>query len=310
MTDSAEHVTTARTPVATAVLPPAELPRLQARSIDARLDVLELVEVAGSGHYGPAFSCIEILVALYDGYLRIDPARPDWPERDRFVLSKGHACAALYPLLADAGFFGRDVLATFTRLGSTLGDHPDMKKIPGVDFSSGSLGHGLSVAVGMAEAARLTGRDSRVVALLGDGELNEGQVWEAAAYAGARRLSGLLAIVDVNGVSVDGGTEEVLGMEPLEAKWQAFGWEVERLDGHDLEGLRGAFARYDARRATEDAAPTVLVADTVIGRGVPFIEGMAEWHVGYFHGVDRERAEAGIRAMYASKDGHGSTSAD
>ena len=292
-------------------LSPAELRRLQARCVETRLDVLELVEVAGSGHYGPAFSCVEILVALYDGYLRIDPARPDWPERDRFVLSKGHACSALYPLLADAGFFRREALGSFTRLGSPLGDHPDMKKIAGIDFSSGSLGHGLSVAVGMAEATRRTARDSRTVALLGDGELNEGQIWEAGAYAGARRLGSLLAIVDVNGVSVDGGTAEVLAMEPLEAKWHAFGWEVERLDGHDLEALRGAFSRYDDRRADGDAAPTALVADTVIGRGVPFIEGMAEWHVGYFHGVDRERAEAGIRAMYdALKDGNGSPATD
>jgi transketolase len=281
------------------VVTDADLRRLERRCTDVRLDVLELVEVAGSGHYGPAFSCVEVLVALYDGYLEIDPARPDWPQRDRFVLSKGHACSALYPLLADAGFFGRDVLATFTRLGSPLGDHPDMKKIPGVDFSSGSLGHGLSVAVGMAEAARRVAPGARTVALLGDGELNEGQVWEAAAYASARGLSSLLAIVDVNGVSVDGRTDEVLPMEPLDEKWSSFGWDVERVDGHDLKALRTSFARYDARRSRPGTPPTVLVADTIIGRGVDFIEGMAEWHVGYFHGIDRERAEASINAMYA-----------
>lgn len=281
------------------VLTDADVRRLERRCIDVRLDVLELVEVAGSGHYGPAFSCVEILVALYDGYLEIDPARPDWPERDRFVLSKGHACSALYPLLADAGFFSRDVLATFTRLGSPLGDHPDMKKIPGVDFSSGSLGHGLSVAVGMAEAARRFAPGARTVALLGDGELNEGQVWEAAAYAPAHGLSSLLAIVDVNGVSVDGRTDDVLPMEPLDEKWSSFGWVVERVDGHDLSALRSSFARYDARRAQPGMPPTLLVADTIIGRGVDFIEGMAEWHVGYFHGIDRERAEASINAMYA-----------
>ena len=288
----------------------AELRRLEQRCTDVRLDVLELVEVAGSGHYGPAFSCVEILVALYEGYLRIDPAQPEWPDRDRFVLSKGHACSALYPLLADAGFFGRDVLATFTRLGSPLGDHPDMKKIPGVDFSSGSLGHGLSVGVGMAEAARRRPPTARTVVLLGDGELNEGQVWEAAAYAGARRLGSLLAIVDVNGVSVDGTTTEVLAMEPLEEKWRAFGWHTERLDGHDLRALRDAFARFDERRAGADAPPTAIVADTVIGRGVPFIEGMAEWHVGYFHGIDRERAEQAIAAMYATGEDHGPAQPD
>jgi len=275
----------------------AELQRLATRT---RLAVLEEVEVAGSGHYGPAYSCIEILVALYYGYLRLDPSDPGWQDRDRFVLSKGHACSALYPILADLGFFARAELDTFTRLGSRLGDHPDMKKVPGIDFSAGSLGHGLSIGAGMAEALRLRGSDARVVVVLGDGELNEGQVWEAAAYAPHRRLGNLLAIVDVNGVSVDGTTADVLDFEPIDEKWRAFGWETERLDGHDLDALRAALARFDARRSAGDARPTVLVADTVVGRGIGFIEGMAEWHVGYLAGVDRERAIADIRAMYGT----------
>jgi transketolase len=269
------------------------------KCVEMRLRNLEMVEVAGSGHYGPAFSVVEILVSLYYGFLRVRPEEPDWPERDRFVLSKGHAVSALYPILADLGYFEDALLDTFTRLGSSLGDHPDMKKVPGIDFSSGSLGHGLSIGAGMAEALRLQGRDSRVVVLVGDGELDEGQIWEAAAYASHRRLGSLLTIVDANRVSVDGGVDEVLALEPLDQKWEAFGWRTERIDGHDLGALLSAYARFDEQRREPGARPTALIADTVAGRGVDFIEGMAEWHVGYFHGEDRERAEASIRAMYA-----------
>lgn len=291
-------MTSAGTGTGPSGLPAAdELELLRAKSIEHRLAVLDQVESSGSGHYGPAFSCMEILVSLYHGYLRLRPEEPGWPQRDRFVLGKGHACSALYPILADLGYFDRAALATFCRLGSILGDHPDMKKVPGIDFSSGSLGHGLSVAAGMALGARLRGWDSRVVALLGDGELNEGQVWEAAAHAGARGLSALLAVVDVNRVCVDGGTAEVLDMEPLAAKWQSFGWRVERVDGHDHRALRAAYARYDEERA-RGGRPTALLADTVVGRGVGFIEGLSEWHVGYFAGVDRERAAADISAMF------------
>jgi transketolase len=273
-------------------------PRLARKCVETRLRNLEMVEVAGSGHYGPAFSVIEILVSLYYGYLRVRPDDPDWPARDRFVLSKGHAVSALYPILADLGYFGEEVLQTFTRLGSSLGDHPDMKKVPGIDFSSGSLGHGLSIGVGMAEALRLQHFDSRVVVLMGDGELDEGQIWEAAAYASHRRLGSLLGLVDANRVSVDGRVDDVLALEPLQQKWEGFGWQAERIDGHDLAALLAAYARFDERRASPDALPTVLIADTVAGRGIEFIEGMAEWHVGYLHGEDRRRAEHSIRAMY------------
>lgn len=268
------------------------------KCVDVRLRQLRMVEVAGSGHYGPAFSVVEILVSLYYGFLRVRPDEPKWPERDRFVLSKGHAVSVLYPVLADLGYFPDSLLDTFTRLGSKLGDHPDMKKVPGIDFSSGSLGHGLSIGAGMAEALRLQGHDSRVVVLVGDGELDEGQIWEAASYAAYRRLGSLMAIVDANRVSVDGLVDDVLALEPLDRKWEAFGWHTERVDGHDLDALLAAYARFDERRREPDARPTALIADTVAGRGVEFIEGMAEWHVGYFHGEDRERAEASIRAMY------------
>lgn len=275
-----------------------DLELLQRKATQARLAVLDEVEVAGSGHYGPAFSCMEILVSLYYDYLRLRPSEPAWDERDRFVMGKGHAISALYPILADQGYFGRELMQTFCRLGSKLGDHPDMKKVLGVDFSSGSLGHALSIGAGMAAGARIRGFDTRVAVLLGDGELNEGQIWEAVQFASHHRLSSLLAIVDVNGVSVDGPTRDVMNLEPLTDKWRAFGWEVERLDGHDFSALRGAYTRFDAQRAGADGRPTVLLADTVVGRGVSFIEGMAEWHVGYFAGVDAERARASIRAMY------------
>lgn len=275
-----------------------ELKHLQAKSVANRLAVLDQVDVSGSGHYGPAFSCMEILVTLYYGFLRLRPQDPSWDERDRFVLGKGHACSALYPILADLGYFDRSELQTFCRLGSILGDHPDMKKVPGIDFSSGSLGHGLSIGLGMALGARIGDVDNRVAVLLGDGELNEGQVWEAAAHAGARRLSGLLAIVDVNQVCVDGQTCDVLDMEPLADKWSSFGWRVERLDGHDHRALRSALARFEAQRSLPDAPPTVILADTVVGRGVSFIEGLSEWHVGYFGPVDRERAVNDITSMF------------
>ncbi len=290
------------TDIATAGPPPAAedtVSMLQSKSIEMRLRNLDEVEVAGSGHYGPSFSCMEILVSLYYSLLRVRGDEPAWPDRDRFVMSKGHACSALYPILADLGFFPETELASFTRLGSILGDHPDMRKVPGIDFSSGSLGHGLAIATGMAEGLRLAGRDARVTVLLGDGELDEGQIWEAAGYAGHRRLANLLAFVDVNRVSVDGFTQDLLAVEPIDQRFQAFGWTVERLDGHDHAALLAAYRRFDERRAADpQAAPTVIVADTVAGKGIDFIEGMAEWHVGYLGGVDRERAVASITSMF------------
>lgn len=261
-------------------------PRTRAEiATDIRRTVLLEAEIAGSGHYGPSLSCVDLLVGLYYGFLRVDPHHPDRQDRDRLVLSKGHACSALYAVLADLGFFPAEELRTYTRLGTAYGDHPDMKKVAGVDFSAGALGHGLSVAVGMALHARLRGDEARTVAIIGDGELNEGQIWEAAGYAGANRVSSLLAIVDVNTVCVDGTTRDVLDYEPIGDKWAAFGWEVERLDGHDPEAIDAALERFEQRRAA-GGKPTVIVADTVAGRGVPPIEGMAEWHIGYLGGAD------------------------
>ncbi len=276
------------------------VPELPDVCIDIRRTVMLEASICGSGHYGPSFSCVEILVSLYKDFLRIDPSEPTWEDRDRFVLSKGHACSALYAVLAEAGYFPREELSTFTRLGSRFGDHPDMRKVPGVDFSAGALGHGLSIALGMALGASLRKSEARAVALLGDGELNEGQIWEAAGYAGANRVSNLMAIVDVNRVCVDGTTAEVLDYEPLDEKWRAFGWEVERIDGHSLSALSSAYERFEQRRR-DGGKPTVILADTVAGKGIDFIEGMAEWHIGFLGGVDVDRALSSIVSTQVRK---------
>jgi transketolase len=269
----------------------ALLDLLQDRADFCRRETIRLIAIAKSGHYGSVFSAAEILAALYYHVLRYDPQRPEWPDRDRFVLSKGHAAVGLYPLLADVGFFDPALLDSYTRLGSPFGDHPDMRKIPGVDFSSGSLGHGLSVGVGMALAAQVTQRDYRIYVLLGDGELDEGQVWEAAMSAPHFRLGNLVAIVDRNRVSVDGDTAEVMQIEPIVDKWAAFGWRVLQVDGHDLVALLDCFARLPDP-ASE--IPTVIIAHTVAGKGVSFMEDRFEWHLGYLAPEDQEQALADL----------------
>ena len=267
-----------------------ELERLRAKALMVRTEVIRLVEISGSGHYGSAFSIAELLATLYYRLLRIRPSEPQWPDRDRFLLGKGHAAIALYPVLADLGFFDRSVLDTFTRLGSPLGDHPDMLKVPGVDFSSGSLGHNLSVSVGMALALRARRSEARVICLLGDGELCEGQVWEAAAAASHFKLNTLIGIVDRNRVSVDGLTREIMDMEPLDRKWAAFGWEVRHLpDGHDLPLVVDTL---DSALNEPRSGPLVVLADTVAGKGISFMEGAWQWHLGFLGSTDRKRALA------------------
>jgi transketolase len=270
-----------------------DLELLREKALMIRTEVVRLTDIAGSGHYGSAFSIAEMLAALYYRLLRVRPEEPDWPERDRFLLGKGHAAIALFPILADLGFFDREVLDTYTRLGSPLGDHPDVKKVPGVDFSSGSIGHNLSVSVGMALGLRTRGSDARVVCLMGDGEQNEGQVWEAAASAAHFGLTNLVGIVDRNKVSSDGPTREVMNMEPLDEKWQAFGWEVRHLpDGHDLSLVIQTLAEALEGPRTD---PVVVLADTVAGKGVSFMEGTWQWHLGFLGPKDKERALAELR---------------
>jgi transketolase len=248
-----------------------------------RLETVRLTRIAGAGHYSSTFSAAELFAALYYAHLRIDPARPDWPDRDRFILSKGHAAIGLYPVLADLGFFDRGLLDDYTRLGSPFGDHPDMKKIKGVDFSSGSLGHGLSIAVGMALAGRVQRRDYRVYCMLGDGELHEGQIWEAAMAASHFRLQSLVGIIDRNGLCIDGHTEDIMGIEPIDERFRSFGWDVRRIDGHDLDAILGALGDLEPAGA---GAPQMIVADTVKGRGVQMMEGNLNWHVGNLVGRD------------------------
>ena len=239
-----------------------------------RLDVLEEVFSAQSGHPGGALSSAEIFTWLYNKELNVDPAQPRWSDRDRFVLSKGHSSPGLYAALARRGFFDPALLPTFRKSGSILQGHPDMKKIPGVDMTSGSLGQGVSTACGMALAAKLDGASWRVYTLLGDGEMEEGQVWEAAMFAAHNKLDNMCWIVDSNGLQIDGRVEDVAGPGPLDKKFEGFGFHVLKVDGHDFDALEAAFA---AARA-EKGRPTVILASTVKGKGVSFMEDQAGWH--------------------------------
>lgn len=258
-----------------------------------RLETVRLTRIAGAGHYTATFSAAELLAALYYAGLRFRPDEPGWPGRDRFVLSKGHAAIGLYPVLADVGFFPAAALDDYTRLGSSFGDHPDMRKIPGADFSSGSLGHGLSVALGMALAARVRDAEYLTYCMLGDGELAEGQVWSAAMAAGHFGTGNLVAIVDRNGLSIDGPTETVMGIEPLDDKFAAFRWDVRRIDGHDLEAILDQLAGVRTGRSEK---PVAIIADTVKGRGVQRMEFDKDWHVGNLTGQDYEDVLAEIDA--------------
>ena len=248
--------------------------QLTKKAIDIRKDIITAVHSAKSGHPGGSLSAADILTYLYFEEMNIDPQRPDMPERDRFVLSKGHAAPALYSVLAERGYFDREVLKTLRHTGSILQGHPDMKKTPGVDMSTGSLGQGISAAVGMALANRLSKNDHRIYALLGDGECEEGQVWEAAMAAGHYKLDNLCAVVDNNGLQIDGKCADVIGPEPFEEKFAAFGWNVITIDGHDYEAIEKAFL--DAKACK--GRPTAIIAHTIKGKGVSYMENAVGWH--------------------------------
>lgn len=262
---------------------------LERRADWIRLETIRLVEIARSGHYSSVFSCAEMFAALYYSVLRLKPTEPGWPDRDRFLLGKGHAAIGQYPCLADLGYFPTDWLDTYTRLGSPLGDHPDMNKVPGCDFSSGSIGHNLSVGVGMGLAARMQKRDYLTWVMLGDGELNEGQVWEAAMAAAHYKLDNLIAIVDANGMGLDGDVADVMNIEPIAAKFEAFGWSTEEIDGHAVEAVQAAF-----RRAQDATRPHVIVARTKKGKGVRMMEETPFWHLGYLGPADKAAVIAEI----------------
>jgi transketolase len=247
---------------------------LEKTSCRLRVEILKMLNTAQSGHTGGSLSAIDILTALYFRQLRHDPSNPLWPERDRFVLSKGHAAPALYACLAEAGYFPREDLKTLRRMGSHLQGHPDMNKTPGVEVCTGSLGQGLSQAVGLALAARLEKSASRIFCLLGDGELQEGQVWEAAMAAAHYRLDNLVAIVDQNGLQIDGEVAKVMGVAPLGPKFLAYNWHVLEVDGHDIGAICQAL---DSAEQSKEQ-PTMIIARTVKGKGVPFFEHKASYH--------------------------------
>jgi transketolase len=248
----------------------AEIARLN------RLDTARMFKAAGNGHFGSCFSCTEIVTALYFSLMRIDPAEPGWPDRDRFVMSKGHAAPTLYSALIRRGFMPESWMDEFeTRVGARLMTHPSRRYQPGVDVSQGSLGHGLAIGVGMALAGKLDQRDYWVYVLMGDGETNEGSVWEAAAAAAKFRLGNLVGIIDANRLSVDGDLAEVMPVEPIADKWRAFGWDVVRQDGHDLSLL---VKTLEPRTRPIDGMPLMIVADTIKGKGVSFMENARSWH--------------------------------
>jgi transketolase len=249
------------------------VPELQQIARKIRRNIVTMIANAGSGHPGGSLSAVEILVTLYFRILRHDPANPHWQDRDRFILSKGHAAPVLYATLAETGYFPVEELMTLRKLGSRLQGHTD-STIPGVEMSAGSLGQGLSFSIGCALAARLDNKPSRIYALLGDGECEEGQVWEAAMAAVHFKLDNLLAIVDRNGLQIDGWTRDIMNLEPLSEKWRASGWHVIDVDGHDFNQLIEAFEH----GKTVKRQPTVIVARTIKGKGVSFMENNVDFH--------------------------------
>lgn len=272
--------------------PPSQSARALARRIRRR--ALEMTSAARSSHIGSVFSMADIVAVLYASVLRVDPERPDWPDRDRFILSKGHAGAGIYAALAETGFFADEALAEYYADGSRFGGHVSHRGIPGVELSTGSLGHGLGVGCGLAYAARLRRRPSRVFALLSDGECDEGSTWEAAQFAGHHRLGRLTAIVDYNKIQSLKGTEQTLGLEPFAAKWRSFRWQIAEVDGHDPAALSEALSR---ARAADDR-PLCVIAHTVKGKGVSFMENSVLWHYRFAAG---EELAAALRELAASE---------
>ncbi len=261
-----------------------ETKELSQHARQLRKDILDVTFWAGGAHVGGSLSMVEILILLYYKYLNIDPKNPTMEDRDRFVLSKGHAGAGLAPLLARRGFFDFELIKSFNKFKSPFGMHLDKHKVTGLDASTGSLGHGLPMAVGLALGARRQGKAWRTWCLLGDGECNEGSVWEAAMAAAHYKVTNLVTLVDRNRFMVDGGTEEVMALEPFADKWRSFGFSVKEVDGHSFAELSAAF---DAAIA-ESTAPTVIIAHTVKGKGVDFMENDVRWHYG---GLDSDTLE-------------------
>ena len=270
-----------------------QLKTLREKARRVRIDILKMLTECGSGHTGGSLSATDIVTALYFYKMKFDPQRPDWGGRDNFILSKGHAAPVLYTALAHAGFIEHAELCTLRKLGSRLQGHPDSKCMPGVEISTGSLGQGLSVANGLALAHKLDKSSNRVYALLGDGELQEGQIWEAAMTAAHYKLDNLCALVDNNGLQIDGPVEKVMGVEPITDKWRAFGWEVIDIDGHDMPAITAALDKAE----TVKGRPTMIVCRTVKGKGSKVFEGKVE-----FHGTTPSKEELDIALKELSEE--------
>ena len=251
-----------------------------------RIHVLHMTSRGGSSHVGSAFSIVDILAVLYSDIMRYNPKRPDWTERDRFILSKGHAGAAVYATLAEVGYFPVDQLREHYLNGSIFSGHVSHKSIPGVELSTGSLGHGLGVATGMAKALKLAGRNARVFVLLSDGECDEGTVWEAALFAQHHQLDNLVAIIDYNKIQSLGPVAQTLSLEPIRQKWESFNWAVIETNGHDYDQLKAAFACLPL----QPGRPTVLIAHTIKGKGVSFMENTVLWHYRTARGEEYNQA--------------------
>ena len=281
--------------VAQTVTRSSEIARLQEIAARLRIDIIEMLAKAGSGHPGGSLSAIDILTCLYFSRMRYDPKRPDWPERDRFILSKGHAVPALYAVMAEAGYFPRQELMTLRRLNSRLQGHPVSTALPGIEACTGALGQGLSVAQGMAIASKLGGGKFHVYCMIGDGESQEGQIWEAAMSAPKFKLDTLTVILDNNNGQIDGHVTEVMNLEPIDAKWRAFNWNVIQIDGHNFEQILEALAKAGETRGR----PTVIWARTIKGKGVSFMENDVAWHGTAPNAEQAQRALAELRAQHA-----------
>ncbi|MCL5986423.1 MAG: transketolase [Actinobacteria bacterium] len=247
---------------------------LEARAKEMRREMVRMVQIAGSGHLAPALSCADIVTALYFKVLKINPRDPKDEDRDRFLLSAGHKCLALYVALAMTGYFQMEALNTFLQFGSMLGGHPDSSKIPGVEISTGALGHGLPIGVGMGLGGKLLKKDYKIYVLLGDGEISEGSNWEAASAASHFKLDNLIGIIDRNGLCADGYISEVMNVEPLVDKWSDFGWETREIDGHNMEQIVSVLENMPVK----NDKPTMIIANTIKGKGVSFMENRYEWH--------------------------------
>lgn len=283
-------------------LPSEQIANLERIALQIRSLATEMIATAASGHPGGSLSVAEILAVLYFHVLNIRPAEPDWPQRDRFVMSKGHASSALYAALALRGYFPLDWLPSNCELGQPLQGHPDMRKTPGVDMSTGSLGQGLSVAAGMAWAARYQGDFYQVYCLIGDGESNEGQIWEAAQFSAHHHLDNLTVVLDYNKVMAKGWVHQMMSIEPVCARWAAFGFEVMEVDGHDVNEL--AQALYRACYVHKAGKPTIIVAHTVKGRGVSWMEFNPAWHS---HAPTGALAEDALAQLNTKGGGRGAT---